>query len=39
MDTVVDASGQRFRTESGKDYGMDGSNTGTSEHWGDSEWT
>jgi hypothetical protein len=37
MDTVVDASGQRFRTESGK--GMDGFDTGTSEHWGDSEWT
>jgi hypothetical protein len=25
MDTVVDATGQRFRTASGKDYGMDGS--------------
>jgi hypothetical protein len=29
MDTVVDATGQRFRTASGKDYGMDGSDTGT----------
>jgi hypothetical protein len=29
MDTVIDATGHRFRTESGKDYEMDGSDTGT----------
>jgi hypothetical protein len=29
MNTVVDAIGHRFRTESGKDYEMDGSDTGT----------
>jgi hypothetical protein len=29
MNTVVDAIGHRFRTESGKDYGMDGSNEAT----------
>jgi hypothetical protein len=29
MDTVVDATGQRFHTASGKDYGMDGSDTVT----------
>ncbi len=41
MDTVVDATGQRFHTASGKDYGMDGSDTVTEalRHWGDSEWT
>jgi hypothetical protein len=33
MNTVVDAIGHRFRTESGKYYGMDGSDMGTaSEH-------